>query len=261
MGKPPSKMDREKLKLRKKREFDFQQELHKMGADMGFVKYLLAKSFVLPFDPFVDFVLPSNPSETKKLHQSNWKKIYRRIKAQGGDHWKDRWEEMKRQLKDLKKRKYVQSLFGFEPAIIRPKLTKPSQDRILGTMWMLKTYFERLTKEKSKTGRGRPCWKLIAELLELIYPIPLSRTDVTSWWGKAKKDFKIINEENEEAFLDSEDFLDSHWEFYQRHKAELDNQCQKWLAKCVELILKNKKEETHKGFGEEIEKWREFSEE
>lgn len=249
MENPPLKVDREKSKLHGKLKFDYREELQKMGADLGYVKYCLANAFVLPFDIFAS----SNPSGAKKLRHSNWKRIYRREKARGGD-WKDRLKEIRKRSKDLRKTQYIQTLFGFEPINVpsmrNPRPTKPSQNRLLAAVWMLKTYFERLTKGKSKKGKGQPCWELIAELLELIHPIRFSARDLASWWGKRRRDFEP---------WDGDALLVLDLAFYQRHKLELDSQCTEWLRMCQDWLTEI--EESEEAFQKTIEKYKDFSKE
>jgi hypothetical protein len=244
-------MDIRKNKFHRKPEFDYREELQKIDADFGYLKYKLADCFVIPLP---DPTLPSNSSKTK-LYQSNWKKMYRQARTEG-ENWKSKWKESQRQrkeimkqLKDSTKIKDVQTLFGFGPATMKPNVTKPFQDRILRFIWMSKTYFERLTKVKSKTGEGHPCWKLISELLELIYPVRLSAETLASWWEKRKKDFEI---------WDADTFLESDLAFYQRHKVGLDIQCREWLKECEEWLIEIEKSE--KRFQKETKKYREFSE-
>lgn len=259
MENTPPKMDK---RVFHKKGIDYRQEMEALGVDQGFMRFLVASSLAIPSDHLKPFY-SSNLSKAKKLREANFKKIKRQLMKQYGDQWKKRWEEIKKSFKDDEKREYVQTLFGIEPKVLNPfgypppKLIgnpfgryelrnpvtgklwvkpKPMELRILGFIWKAKTYFEKLTK--AKTGKPRPCWKLIAELLE-FFPVKndISGTDVASWWQKSKKDFEP---------WDGDTFLESHLAFYQRNKLELDTQCKEWLGKCTEWLTKV--EESEKGF-------------
>ncbi len=166
-------------------------------------------------------------------------------------HFKELWKEDLRQLKELRDMEYVQTPFGFEPKILNPfgypppkmignpygrfelrnpitgkPFVKPNPMnlRILGLVFILKSYFIKLTKANSKKGKGHPYWNLIAELLAYIserYP----ETGLSSWWRKVAKIYEIWNEEV---------ILDSELDFYQKNKDELDSQCEKWLMEHSE---------------------------
>jgi hypothetical protein len=222
-------MDTPDPKFLKRIRRSFKEKMDALGADAGFVRYLVASSVVFPFRPLLDLALPTNTSQSRKLRQSNMKRMLRRIKREGRNDWKDRWESRKRELKDLRKMKYVQTVFGFEPIIKKPN--RPKQEHKSRLVWVLKTYFERLTE--AKTGRKRPCWDLIAIILRPLSPRVIYATDLASWWKKREKDFDI---------LDADTYLESLLRFYQRNKPELDNQGAEWLKRCLEQRKKWEKD-------------------
>jgi hypothetical protein len=236
------------------------QKLQKLNANSGLIRYWLANALVVPFNPFVGSAYLSDLSQIKeerrfkkRLHKSQMKKIYRRRQKEGGNNWKELWEKDKQQLKDLRKMEYIQTPFGVEPKTLNPfgypppqveenqnlyeslelknQITdepfvkpNPMNLRILGLIFIFRTYFMRLTKTNSKKGKGHPCWGLIAELLAYISE-KYSETVISSWWKKVEKIFEIWNEE---AFLDSQLY------FYQKNKNELDSQSEKWLIEHSE---------------------------
>jgi hypothetical protein len=136
-------------------------------------------------------------------------------------------------LRELERTDYVQTLFGFEPRIRNPfgnpqpndpvRRKNPIDLRILGLIFILRTYFRRLTGIKSNKARAN--WVLISDLLELISPKDYSPTDLSSWWRKDKKYFEIYDEET---------FLDSYIRFYENHTDELDTLSEKWLQSLEE---------------------------
>ena len=174
--------------------------LEKINADSEFVE------FVLEYDGLknsreVDVIQAID----KKKKEGQWKKIKRRLKKTYGEGWKDRWQDMKKQMKGLEKAKQRVGVFGTDQ--LEPKRKKPKAT-IWKTVFILRVYFIELT--------GRPNWKLIADILAPYYKEEtLTYSDLSSWWFHRKGDFKD---------WDGKTFYGSIHSFYIKHKNDISKE-------------------------------------
>lgn len=199
------------------KESRLQEKLEKWGAEIDAIVFLMCDVLSLPCKPYRDMVYPSGPKEVKKIKNKVYKKMERNIKNHVE---KDKWKEILKLRTDLRNAKYVYTVYGPEPLI----LSKYPKLRLI---WMLKTYFEILTKEKE--GKGRPCWDSIAELLSIMGNTTCDEATLSSWWSRGKKNIVGWDEDKNEEVWDGECFLDSTLTYYRMNKAVLDKQCEEFF--------------------------------